>query len=292
MNKYVQFLIIFFMISVSLQSSDQLSDCPIKSSDRPLTFAESIFAGGLAGAGEVFLPGHILSKWMNQAIKKESMVWKEVHEGFFTNLTAQFAITAVSHSVNVTGSQLIEHVQKSPLTQEQIVVMSLVSGVAAGVVDTISNSIQLRQQRPEGKGEHAIQALSKLGVSSLRGVTPTGIKEAKFALAWQCAAAQGEDFVAEYIDNKRIAKALGGAGIGVATAVVTHPWAVIRNTMQADVDAVIYKTTVQTVQKIYTQEGFSGFIKGLSQRGLRVAIAIPLYAEYSKKLGQWIKENR
>ena len=292
MNKNVQFFIIFCMMSFSLQSSEESLDHPSRSFDRPLTLAESSLAGGLTGAGEVFFPGHILTTWMNRTIAKEPMVWNKVHKGGLTNLVAQFPITAVANTVNFKGSQLLENSQQSPLTQGQVVGMSLVSGVAAGVVDTISNAVQLRQQKPEHMHENAIQALKKLRGKSLRGMTATGFKEAKFALAWQVAATKGEEFASKYINNPNIAKAVGGAGVGVATAVVTHPWAVIRNKMQGDIDATMYKTTLQTAQKIYEQEAVAGLMKGLPQRGVRVAIAIPLYSVYSKKLETFIKENR
>jgi hypothetical protein len=258
--------------------------------DRPLTFVESAAAGGLAGAGEVFFPGHILSALMNKIIANQPVVWHQLHKGGFTNAAAQFPITAVVNTVSVKGSQAVESWQRNQLAQWQQVAMALVSGVAGGVVDTVSNGIQLYQQKEGNERKNALHAYRELSGKRLRGFSPNSFKEAKFALAWLMGAQKGEELAKEYVDNPKYAKYLGGAGVGVITAVATHPWAVLRNKMQGDLSKMMYPTTLQTAQKIYKQEGVSGFFRGLPPRGLRVVIAVPLYAKYKEILEKKIKE--
>ena len=284
MNKNVQFFIVFCMLNFVLQAS----------TDRPLTLTESAFAGGLAGAGEVIMPGHVLSVLMNRRIDPKlanrPITLSQLHKGGFTNAVAQFPITAVVNAVNVKGLQVVESLQKKPLSQGQEVCMALVSGVAGGVVDTVSNGIQLYQQKPENAGKNAFQVFTELAGKRLRGSTPNSCKEAKFALAWIMGAKKGEDLAKEYVDNPKHAKYLGGAGVGALTAVATHPWAVLRNKMQGDFSKEIYTTTLQTAQKVYEQEGVQGLFRGLPQRGLRVAIAVPLYAKYKEVLEKEIRK--
>ena len=73
------------------------------------------------------------------------------------------------------------------------------------------------------------------------------------------------------------------------TGVATHPGVVIRNTMQIDRNKIIYSTTWQTCEKIMHEQGARGFYKGFTQRGIRIAIAVPLYVAYTDIVEDLIK---
>jgi Mitochondrial carrier protein len=307
MNKKVQFFTIFCMVSTLLQSS----------SDRPLTLPEATFAGGVAGVLEVVCPGQPLTHAMNKAIadaaKKTAIEqsiakpqsYKNVainagkyclrsYTGFTAHAMGQMPIVAVQNMVYSQGTQALQARQNDPLSDFQKAGAAAVSGAAASLIDTPSNAVQLFLQRPQGKNKTNMQACKELGVKGLtRGATVNaGLKEAPFAMAYKFATPKVAKFLQEQgVENKVVATAIGGAGVGVVTAVVTQPGAVIRGTMQNDPHADVYKTVRQAASKIYERDGAQGFFRGLPQRGIRVACAVPLLVVYIDILEKCVKDR-
>lgn len=262
-----------------------------KETTRPLTLGQSIVVGGLVGAAEVAFPGQPLSYAMNQAIKKEPFAWSNSYKGFAVNAVGQMPITALQKAVQAKSSQWLEASQGAQLSDWQKAGVSYTAGVAGALVDTPSNTVQLYLQNPTNKGKTTEQACKELGMKSFRGFGPNAfLKEGLFAVGYQMLAEKGTDVAQEYVGNNLAAVALGGAGAGVVTAVVTHPGAVMRTKMQNDPHRATYTTSWQTMQKIFQDEGAKGFFNGLSQRGTRVAVAVPLYVLYSTYFTQKAQE--
>lgn len=282
MNKNIHFVIVCSMLNLFSYAS----------SDKPLTLPQSIFTGGVAGSLEVFAPGHAFSVGMNKAINQEKFNWRDIHKGGMVNAVVQFPITAVVKTVAVKGSQCIESTKGNKLSEAENAAIAVFSGCAGAVIDTPANTIQLFQQKKGNESKNAWQACRELGPKALSKSYGANalLKEGPFALAWLFGAPKGKAFMQEYIENEAIAQAVGGSAVGVVTAVATQPGAVIRNKMSNDPFGVTYKTTFQTIGKIYEESGPKGFFKGLPQRGTRVAIAIPLYFTYGTLLEQWIKK--
>ena len=67
-----------------------------------------------------------------------------------------------------------------------------------------------------------------------------------------------------------------GVVAGGITAVVSHPFDTISTLMQSDYNKRLTSTMRQTVMKLYQEEGMYGFFKGVTPRGIRVVLAIPL----------------
>ncbi len=285
MNKYVQFFIMVCTITIPLPASEK--------NDRSLlTLPESIIVGGLTGAAEVTFPGQLLSYWMNRMIANEKFVLQNSYQGFCTHAGGLLPITAVVKMVEVQSKKYVEEYQQQPLSQLQTTGVSLFSGIAGGIVDTASNCVQLYQQNPDHTGKTVLQSCKELGLKGIfRGFTPNALKEAKFALAWLQLSEQGQQLASQYIPNKMSAKIIGGASVGVITAIITLPEVVIRNKMQADTLGKVYTNPLQTAQKIYAQEGIQALFKGIVPRSARLAIAIPLYGEYSKFFEKLIKNG-
>ena len=307
MNKKVQFFTIFCMVSTLLQSS----------ADRPLTLPQAAFTGGIAAVFEVGCSGQPLTYAMNQRIvnaasraaiqqpvvKPQSYksvavnagkYWLESYKGVTAHAGFQMPIIAMQSVVNAQGVQHVESVQKHPLSDLQKAGVSFVAGVAGSLIDTPSNAIQLFLQKKENKDKGNMQACKELGFKGLtRGAgVNAGLKEAPFGMALKFATPKAAQFLQEHgVKNKLIATAVGGAGVGVVTAVVTQPGAVIRGTMQSDPHATVYKTARQTAQKIYEQDGVKGFFRGLPQRGTRVALAVPLLVVCSNALEKCIQDR-
>lgn len=267
---------------------------------QPLSLAQSIVIGGLVGAAEVALPGQPLSYAMNVAIKnasraqknREPLVLAHSYRGFVANAVGQMPIAALQKAVQTKGSQWMEASQGAQLSDLQNVGVSFAAGVTGALIDTPSNAVQLYLQDSKNAGKNSVQALQQLGQKSFRGFVPNAfLKEGPFAVGYQMLAGKGRDVAQKYVENDLLATALGGAAAGVVTAVVTHPGAVIRNKMQHDPHAAVYTTSWQTVRKICHEQGVKSLFNGLAQRGLRVAVAVPLYVLYTNFLVQKVAES-
>ena len=262
--------------------------------DYALSLAESVALGGAVGAAEVAMPGQMLSYAMNCTIKGEPFVLSRSYAGFTANALGQMPITAIQKVIQIIGGQQLEKWQNCSLSEKQKIVLSYLAGISGALVDTPSNAVQLFLQSPANSGKTTYQAMKELGAKSFRGFGPNSfIKEGPFAVGYQYLAPKGKGVVEKYIDNDRVATALGGSAAGVVTAVVTQPGAVIRNKMQGDLltAGLTYPTYWQTVQSIIKKEGAVGFFKGLKARGARVAIAVPLYVYYTTVLENKIKNR-
>lgn len=291
MNRKVQFFIALSLCSVVL----------LPSSDRPLTFLESAFAGGIAGVGEVASSGQPLSRLMainirnaaikNSEIAEEKFIFSQSYKGFFAHAGGQMPIIAIQNVVKEKGSQFLQSRQKHTLTDSQKAMISFAAGISGAVIDTPSNAIQLFLQNQDNKGKSFTYACKKLGMKKcFRGFGPNAfLKEGPFAVGYQFLFPKLTELAQKCIDDEWQAKCVGGIGAGVSTAIVTQAGAVMRNMMQEDARYAL-TSTLQTAQRIYSQEGYKGFFVGLHARGLRIAIAIPLLTEYTKLVEKFIKE--
>lgn len=253
--------------------------------DSSLTMAESVAVGGVVGAAEVAFPGQLFSYAMNKAINKQPFVMKDSYNGFGVNALSQMPITAMQMATQTMGKQFVEQWQEAPLSGMQSAVVSYGAGVAGALIDTPSNAIQLYLQEAANSGKSSWQAVKALRLNAFRGfVANAFLKEGLFAVGYQVLAPKGREVVANYVGDNVVAAALGGAGAGVLTAVVTHPGAVLRNTIQAAVMQQRYLTVWKAVQQVCATQGCKGLFRGLKERGTRVMIAVPLYAAYTTAL--------
>ncbi|AXK60363.1 MC/SLC25 family protein [Candidatus Chromulinivorax destructor] len=314
MNKNVQFFAIFCMVTICIQSAEdrrlQLSEnigisvmadaLPSENSHedqssekRPLSLSESIVIGGVVGCLEVAFPGQILVYAMNQKIDKKPFVLSNSYKGFSAHAGGQMPITAMQKVVQVKGSDLLEKWQDRPLSIKQKIAISCCAGIAGAIIDTPCNAVQLFLQKEANAGKNIGDACKELSMKScFKGFTANALlKEAPFAIAYQTSAPQAIEIAKEYVGDNLFAQAIGGSIVGVATAVGTQPGAVIRNRMSNDPHGVLYTSTLQTVQKIYKEEGAQAFFRGLSARGPRVGIAIPLYVMYGTAMEYIIRKE-
>lgn len=257
-----------------------------------LSLAENIAVGGIVGAAEVAFPGQMLSYAMNQAIKKEAFVLTKSYAGFTANALGQMPIVAMQKVVQVMGSDKLEKWQGSSLSEKQKIGISYLAGVAGAMIDTPCNAIQLFLQDKANIGKTTRHAIKELGAKAYRGFGANALmKEGPFAVGYQYLAGKCRAGVQPYVGDNMSATALGGSIAGVVTAVVTQPGAVIRNKMQSDLcgDRSMYSSIWSTAQKIYKEGGARALFTGLKQRGVRVAIAVPLYVAYTKALEAKLK---
>lgn len=275
-----------------LKSQEQNQQLKTQSAiSRPLTTLEKTAIGGLVGAAEVILPGQLLSYLMNCKIKGEKFVAQLAYKGCAVNALGQMPITAVQMGAQSGLSKLVQNHQQKDLSDTQKLAVSYAAGVSGALIDTPSNAIQLYLQNAKNAGQNTWQAMKALGKNCYKGFVPNALlKEGPFAVGYQILGTQGKNLVVPYVGDNMAAVALGGAGAGVLTAVLTQPGAVLRNRMQSNPKN--YATLKSSFVNIYKNEGVGALWKGLGPRGMRVAIAVPLYVAYTQKLEDLMRKYR
>ena len=211
---------------------------------------------------------------MLQQSKKVSLDPRILYRGFGVNVACMAPTTAIQISVNKT---LEEKFARND------VLSTTLRAFAAGAISALASSptelIVLTQQN-EGKNAYkTIRGLiSQEGLAVLsRGFVAKSLRDGGF----------GVGFLSMYpwlnnkirnsvIDNEPLA--LIGAGVigGAGTAIATHPFDTISTRMQADYKQKNIKSFRQAIKTIYITEGLPAFFKGVTPRGTRVALAIPL----------------
>jgi len=286
MDGYFKCLITLCMLSVVHMHCSENSPPNTK---QPLSLAQSISVGGLAGAAEVTFPGQILTYAMAQKIREKPFILSHSYRGFQANALGDMSITAAQKVIYTGGVQWGQKLKGAKLSEWENTGISFAAGVGGAVMDTPSNAVQLYLQDEKHAGKSTIQACKELGRKSFRGFTANAfLKEGPFAVAWLMLAQKGELVAQEYVGKNLGATILGGLPVGIVTAVATQPGAVIRNKMQNDSSKITYKTTLQTAVKICKDEGSKALFKGLPERGVRVGIAVPLLAIYANLLEKYI----
>ena len=279
MNK--QFFIVICLMNISLFAMQ----------DRSLTFLESFVVGGAAGAGEVIFPGQLLSYATNCAITDKKFVLSQSARGIYINAGGEIPIFAIQKIMLEQGGTFLEEIKQCKISDGEKAGLSYLGGVFSAVIDTPSSAVQIYQQDEQHAKKSTLQACKELGVKkAFRGFTAGAfLKEGPFPVGYQVLAPQGKKIMQQYCGDNIVATTLGGVSAGIVTGVVTHPGLVIRNTMQADRKKTIYTTTLQTGKKIIQEQGMQGFYKGFAQRGVRIAVAVPLYVAYTDLVEDLIK---
>lgn len=253
--------------------------------DSSLTLAESVAVGGAVGAAEVAFPGQLFSYAMNKVINGQPFVWKDSYKGFAVNAAGQMPITALQMAVQSKGTQLLEQWQGSSLSGLQAALVSYSAGVAGALIDTPSNAVQLYLQEAANAGKNSWQAVKSLRLKALSGFGVNAfLKEGLFAVGYQVLAPKGREMLVNYVGDNLAATALGGAGAGVLTAVLTQPGVVLRNKIQSAALQGRHLTALKAIREICATQGCLGLLRGLKERGARIVIAVPLYAAYTTAL--------
>ncbi len=283
MNIKVQGYMFLFLLNSFLQSAE----------DRPLTLQESIIIGGVSGGLEVAATGQILTYGMNQRLIGQPFYWRNMYRGGLINVVGQMPIAAMQKVVQVKGAELIVSAQDDALSQRQLIGVSFGAGVAGSAIDTPSNAIQVFKQMAAHKDKSLVQSCKELGIKGFsRGFAANALlKEGPFAVGYQILAPQAKAVAKKYVHDDLVAEGLGGATAGTFVAIATQPGAVMRGRMQSDPFGLVYTSTWQTAQKICQQEGPAGLLKGLAQRGPRVALAVPMYVFYGDQMKKIIRED-
>tara|TARA_Y100000588_G_scaffold314633_1_gene342369 strand:- start:1190 stop:2077 length:888 start_codon:yes stop_codon:yes gene_type:complete len=283
--KVLMFLYVFFASEI-IFSGDRTQQAVVRNQEekKQLDLLSAIVVGGVAGSGEVLFPGQILSYRMNRKITREPFVWKNCYKGGFANTAAQFPITATQKVIESKASQSLEHYQESHLSFRQKMVISFLAGVGGALIETPSNAIQLYLQSSANNEKSNYQAFKKIGFrNGFRGFSANAcMKEGPFAIGYQVLAPQGTKIAKSCLDSDKTSELVGGVSAGVLTAFFTQPGAVIRNEMQKGSCYKEYATLRSTIYSMYRKEELEAFYKGFVDRGIRIAIAIPLYAKYIK----------
>lgn len=253
-----------------------------------------IAKGSLLGFAEVLFPGQVLSYWMNRAIDGKPFRITQLYRGFWPNALGEMPITVIQEVTRSQATRALRAYQHADPNDAQKLGISFLAGVLGAVVETPSNAVQLYQQDRLGASRSMTYALWQLGKGAWRGHVPNAfLKEGPWAVGYQVLGPRGKQIAQDNFGEGALPAIAGTTAAGVATAVVTQPGAVLRNTMQATLldQGSRHLTMRQTAADIYAKKGMRGFFVGGVRRGLRVTIALQLYVLYGELFEQWLRKE-
>lgn len=248
------------------------------------TLGQNIVIGSLTGVTEVAVSGQVLTYMANQIIDKKALSKNpmDYYRGSLVNAAGMAPITAIQKVGNTYGQASIRSWQGQELSDMQKTGVAFLAGAASALAATPSESIPVYMQQPENMGISTMQATKNLGLKSLRGFWPTAGRDGFFTVGYLELAHIVQEKSQAICGESAVVKVGSGIGAGLVTAVVTHPCAVIKTKLQKDPHSKVYKNSLDVMRRVYAEDGLRGFTKGLSARGTRVTIAIPLMSEAAK----------
>jgi hypothetical protein len=258
----------------------------------PNSWYKNLSIGALTGGAEVSVNQPLVRiKIMLQQglpINRETLNLSTLYRGYGVNVGSMIPITAVQMGVNsgLSNWYYTDHTA-TPASQVGI---ALIAGATSALVSGPAENIMTKQQ---GTTESIIttiySAVKTKGAKSLiRGLVPTMARDGGFVVAYLPL----KDIIKQYtlpeLHNdtwEKIADIGCGVTAGVIGAIVTHPADTIKTVMQS-----YDKNMKKAFEDIYKTQGLSGLYNGLSARGLRVILAVPLMNQVASYLNRKLSE--
>lgn len=243
-----------------------------------LTLMQNIAIGGAAGATEVVSFGQIASYFMNQIIQGKPISRNPFHwyRGSAVNAASMAPITAVQKVVDAHIRAQMKAAQEHDLSAVQKMTAAFVAGTAGACIATPTEAIPVYMQKPENVQKTTLQATQDLRLRAWRGFGATAMRDGLFTIGYMALAPIIQERTQAIIGQSSAASVAGGVTAGLVTAVATQPFAVVKTALQADHTKQKYSNAFDVIRATCAQEGFTGLYKGLTARGARIMVAIPV----------------
>jgi predicted MFS family arabinose efflux permease len=268
-------LCLLILVRTSFFVCAQQEDKPSQYANALAKFGSHIAIGSVAGITEVLINQPLIYVKNTLQQRKKIIFHPSIwYRGFGVNIACMVPTTAVQISTN----KVLEDV-----FCDASVKAAMLRSLSAGALSAlVSNPIELVILHQQNDGKAAYPTIKNLtarqGLSGLyRGLSPKMLRDGLFGVGFLSMYPLLESKIrATFIDDKSLAFIMAGVATGAMTAVVSHPFDTISTFMQADYNKEQVATTAQTIRTIYARDGYSGFFKGVSPRGARIMLAIPL----------------
>lgn len=285
MNTYFKFLIIMAICTnISVQANGDKQQ-------KQLSFVQNIAVGSAVGVAEVAFPGQPLSYMANKVVQGHTIARNPMHwyKGGIPNAAGIAPITAIQKVANAQATSWVKTAQGAELSDAQKVAVGFGAGVAGAVAATPQEAISIYMQN--NTRATMAQSVQELKWRAWRGFGPTATREGLFTAGYQAVEPMMQQMTKSAMGDTAAAGLAGSVTTGVVVAIASQPFAVVKTLMQSDPSKTQYKNSFDTACQIYSKDGVKGFFKGGAARGTRVAIAVPLYAYYTKEFTQVIQNK-
>ncbi|UNE35624.1 hypothetical protein KG892_01205 [Vermiphilus pyriformis] len=258
----------------------------------PNSWYKNLLIGALTGGAEVSVNQPLVRiKIMLQQglpINRETLNLSTLYRGYGVNVGSMIPITAVQMGVN-SGLSNWYYTDHTATSASQVGI-AFIAGATSALVSSPAENIMTKQQ---GTKENIISTIhsvvkTKGAKNLIRGLVPTMARDGGFVVAYLPL----KDIIKQYalpeLHNntwEKIADIGCGVTAGVIGAIATHPADTIKTVMQS-----YDKNMKKAFEDIYKTQGLSGLYNGLSARGLRVILAVPLMNQVASYLNRKLSE--
>lgn len=293
MKKIIQILFITAVYMV------QTSQCQEKQKAQPLTPMQSIFVGGMTGAGEVIPAGQTCTYFKNirqakrmadakVAIERKTMREKakfharQATKGLGINLTAMFPTTIVQKAVF--------DAQTNPQsTKTDKIKAAAVAGAASAVV---SGPVEMGIAQKMVHGRSVGEIFRTYGPRAAgRGAAGTAARDAIFTVGYKAAIEPTAEALEECGIAKPIAEKVAPTAVGAGVAAATQAVDTVKTTQQLDLAKTKYKGFAQTAHTIWKEGGIRALHSGGVPRAIRVMLAVNTMPEIERMITEQIQKS-
>jgi len=251
---------------------------PVKTSDRvrhPLSVSENLAVGSIAGALETCVQMPVLTyKFCLQEGRALPISPAGWYRGVAVQAGTVAPITALQFMINGFLQKLVLRGETRNLSDAEVMSTSAGAGAISAIVYSPVDLTTIQQQKLSLNPHQTIKhVMEQYGVGGLlRGFTACAWRESIYTagyLGLSPVVTNHLNEIDKFEERPLAANIIGACLAGTAAALVTHPIDTVKTMVQADIESREYTSTRVAAQKLYKNEGFQAFFRGVVPRTVR-----------------------
>lgn len=249
------------------------------------TIIQSLITGSVAGAVEVGVNHPLWNvKIRMQCGDPFTLNPRLLYRGIIPNAASMIPVTAIQVGLD----RFFQHIffkETSKLSSAQCIASAFVAGVGSAPASCATEMV-LTHQKNTGWGFYSAgkYLITKHGYRSLfTGLPATMAREGVFTLFFLAVTPLLKGAVQPYLSKDYAASLVAGMGSGIAATILSQSADTIK-TIQQGAELPYDVGLRSVVRELYKKQGFYGFFKGGTPRGIRVVSAITVMGLVTEKM--------
>lgn len=245
-----------------------------------LSIMQSIIAGSIAGAGEVFFDHPLWTiKTRMQKGDPFTMNPQILYRGIIPNAASMIPITALQVALNCFFQQCFLR-NKNELTSTERLNTAFAAGVGSAFVSCPTEMIMTHQKTSFYSAGMGL--VKQAGLSSLyRGLPITMLREGMFTTFFLGVTPIMKSNIGTYCSNDLAASIFAGILAGIGATLASQGADTVKTIQQSAPTSIGLD---KTIRDLYSSGGVKGFFSGTIPRGMRVVSAVTIMGLINEKM--------
>lgn len=249
-----------------------------------LSFRQNVMLGSVAA----FIEGILLQPtlyWKNA--KAQGLPFtinpRKLYRGTGTSIFNEMAVMSMQFGVT-------SYAQRAgPSENNADMRAAVVGGLVSAFLSAPIELIMIKQQLQGGGFFHVTyQTISTYGVSSrglYRGLVPAIFRDSLYVGSMLGVTPLLQNYLEKRHGQSPLMASFNASICGgIMAAIPSHPFDIVKTCMQGDLDQVVYKSSLHTVQVLYRQGGFQRLLAGCGWRTVNIVSTVYIANECKNRL--------